>query len=88
MTVSIGSYNVPNRYVPVGLNAADSLLQKKYLVYLYKQIKNYLGLNSIVIYNPIKPVNYLPNIEKDIFYIFVGRARSPNKRVKEIIFPL
>ena len=31
MSVSIGEYNVPRRYVPVGLTAADSLLQKKYL---------------------------------------------------------
>ena len=41
-----------------------------------------------VIYNPIKPVFYNPNIQKDIFSLFVGRARSPNKRVIELIKPL
>ena len=29
--VKIGNYTVPKRYVPVGLTAHDSLLQKKYL---------------------------------------------------------
>ena len=31
MSVSLGAYKVPRRYVPVGLTAVDSLLQKKYL---------------------------------------------------------
>ena len=31
-SVSLGPYKVPRRYVPVGLTAVDSMLQKKYLV--------------------------------------------------------
>lgn len=39
MSVSIGSYKVPRRYVPVGLTAVDSLLQKKYLTRSRKAYK-------------------------------------------------
>ena len=39
MTVSLGPYKVPNRYVPAGLTAADSLLQKKYLMRSRKAYK-------------------------------------------------
>ena len=30
MSISLGKYTVPKRYIPVGLTAVDSLLQKKY----------------------------------------------------------
>ena len=42
MSILLGKYKVPNRYIPVGLVAADSLLQKKYLLRsrkLYKKGK-------------------------------------------------
>lgn len=39
MSVLLGKYKVPKRYVPVGLVAADSLLQKKYLMRSRKAYK-------------------------------------------------
>lgn len=51
-------------------------------------IKIHFNIEANVIYNPIKDVKYRPEIEKDIISIFVGRANSPNKRVKEIVYPL
>ena len=39
MSVSIGPYKVPRRYVPVGLTAIDSRLQKKYLTRSRKAYK-------------------------------------------------
>lgn len=51
-------------------------------------IKNYLNIEAAVVYNPIKPVYYVPEIKKDILALFVGRALAPNKRVMEIVYPL
>ena len=39
MSVLLGKYTVPKRYVPVGLVASDSLLQKKYLLRSRKAYK-------------------------------------------------
>lgn len=51
-------------------------------------IKQFLGIDAEVIYNPIKDV-YPLNLEtRKIFALFVGRALAPNKRVKDIIYPL
>lgn len=44
-----------------------------------KAIKKFLNLNSYVIYNPIKYVNYL-NIKKENAFMAVGRLADPNKR--------
>jgi hypothetical protein len=39
MSVLLGKYKVPKRYIPVGLVATDSLLQKKYLMRSRKAYK-------------------------------------------------
>jgi glycosyltransferase involved in cell wall biosynthesis len=46
-----------------------------------KQLKNILGFNSTVIYNPSKPTYSLGDTNKKTFpFLYVGRANSPNKR--------
>lgn len=52
-----------------------------------RDVKTYFNVDAAVVYNPIKQV-YPLGLKKDIFAIFVGRSNSPNKRVKEIIWPL
>lgn len=42
-------------------------------------IKNYLNLDSYVVYDAIKDVSNL-NSKKDIPFLYVGRANDPNKR--------
>lgn len=51
-------------------------------------IQKYFNIYAEVIYNPVKPVYYMPDAKQDILALFVGRAMAPNKRVREIIFPL
>lgn len=51
-------------------------------------IKLFLDIDADVIYNPIKPIFPLKKDSRKIFSLFVGRAHAPNKRVKEIIYPL
>lgn len=51
-------------------------------------IKEYFNIDADVIYNPIKPVSLLPNIDRDILCIFVGRCNASNKRVRELLWPL
>lgn len=51
-------------------------------------IKKYFNIDAQVIYNPIKPVYIVPNLKRDIFSLFVGRALSPNKRVMSLVLPL
>lgn len=53
-----------------------------------KDIKDYFDIDAAVIYNPIKPVYYISDLKRDIPFLFVGRALSPNKRVIEILRPL
>jgi len=42
-------------------------------------IKKYIGLNSYIIYNPVKDVSFL-NLRKEKFFMAVGRLADPNKR--------
>lgn len=45
MSISLGKYTVPKRYIPVGLTAVDSLLQKKYLMRSRKSYKKGVYIN-------------------------------------------
>ena len=56
--------------------------------YTQSQLKRYFLIDAPVIYNPIKPVYYIPNTPKTIFSLFVGRLGAVNKRAKEILWPL
>lgn len=42
-------------------------------------LKKYLGLNSYIIYNPIKDITFL-NLKKEHAFMSVGRLADPNKR--------
>jgi glycosyltransferase involved in cell wall biosynthesis len=42
-------------------------------------LKRYLGLNSYIIYNPIKDITFL-NLKKEHAFMSVGRLADPNKR--------
>ncbi len=53
-----------------------------------QDIYNHFLLDASVIYNPVKSVHYIPETKKDIMCLFVGRCRAPNKRVREILWPL
>ena len=44
-----------------------------------KNIEKYLGLKSFVVYDAIKDVQNV-NLEKNIDFLYVGRANDPNKR--------
>lgn len=49
------------------------------------KLKNFLGLDSIVIYNPLKISYRKPEIKKDVFAVFCGRLNDPNKRFNLVI---
>ena len=51
------------------------------------QLKDYLGLDSHVIYQPIKPVGYIRSSGREYKYLIVGRNRDPNKKHAEITLP-
>lgn len=44
------------------------------------QINEILNLDAEVIYNPIKDINYDPQIRKDIPFLYIGRANDIRKR--------
>lgn len=48
--------------------------------YTQSQVKQHLGFDSEVIYQPIKPVFKIEKVEKDIDFLMVGRLRDANKR--------
>lgn len=49
-----------------------------------KQIKDYLNLGSEIIYTPVKNVYLDSNIDKDILFLYVGRANDIRKNFKLI----
>lgn len=59
------------------LTRADLILSNSQTV--KNNIKNYLNLDSYVVYDAIKDVSNL-NSKKDIPFLYVGRANDPNKR--------
>lgn len=60
------------------LPLADKITTISYKV--RKDIKDYLNLDAEVIYYPIRPVKYIPNIPKTIDFFINGRVLDPNKR--------
>jgi len=53
-----------------------------------KSVFEVYGVDSTVIYNPIKPVSRLDNVEKHFFGAFVGRKLDPNKNCAAAIHAL
>ena len=47
---------------------------------IQNQVKEYLDLDSVVVYDAIKDVSYNPEIKKEIDFIIIGRNLDPNKR--------
>ena len=56
---------------------ADIILSNSQTV--KNNIKKYLGLDSFVVYDAIKDVKNI-NLDKDIPFLYIGRANDPNKR--------
>lgn len=56
---------------------ADLILSNSQTV--KNNLKKYLGLESFVVYDAIKDV-YNSSLEKDITFLYIGRANDPNKR--------
>lgn len=52
-------------------------------VFVQKQIKTFIGLDAVVIYNPIQDITFIEDpdilVKKNAF-LYVGRAEDPNKR--------
>lgn len=77
--------DIPKKYYPnLNLEELKSKLLKADIVttiseFSKKQVVNYLNINPIVIYNPIKDV-YNQNLERDIDFLYVGRLYEDNKR--------
>ncbi len=53
-----------------------------------KDILEQFNLIADTVYNPIKPVYYIPDMPRNILCIFVGRCNAINKRKNEILWPL
>lgn len=53
-----------------------------------KDVLDQFKLIADVIYNPIKPVYYIPDMPRNILCLFVGRCNAGNKRKNEILYPL
>ena len=48
--------------------------------FVQKQVKEILGLESIVVYDAIKEIKHLPHIQKTFDFLMVGRVADSNKR--------
>ncbi len=69
------------------LEKADLILANS--KYVQKDIKEKLGLESVVVYDCIKDLEILPDTKKEIDFLAVGRLQSPEKRawlIKEFMF--
>ncbi len=86
LDLQLNNHNYSLEKLKLQLNQADKVTCISRTV--QKQLLDLLGVQAEVIYNPMKPVSYIPDNPRDFFSLFVGRALSPNKRVTEIVFPL
>jgi len=77
--------DIPKKYYPeINLEELKSKLTKANIIttiskFSQDQIKYYLDLNSIIIFNPVKNVHNM-NLKRDINFLYVGRLYEPNKR--------
>ena len=66
----------------------EQLLQADIITCISETVKNqiyeYLKLDSHVIYNPVKDITF-DNLEKNISFLYVGRANDKNKRFDLIV---
>jgi glycosyltransferase involved in cell wall biosynthesis len=62
----------------------NQLFQSDYITCISKTVQNQieenLQLESHIIYNPVKDIYHMPEIEKSFPFFYVGRARCQNKR--------
>jgi len=77
--------DIPKKYYPeINLEELKAKLKQADIIttiskFSQNQIKEYLNLNSIIIFNPIKNV-FKMNLKKEIDFLYVGRLYEPNKR--------
>jgi len=77
--------DIPKKYYPeINLEDLKDKLKKADIIttiskFSQDQIKEYLNLNSNIIFNPIKNVANI-NIKREIDFLYIGRLYEPNKR--------
>jgi glycosyltransferase involved in cell wall biosynthesis len=82
--------DIPKKYYPnFDLDKLRKELERADIIttisaFSQNQIKDFLGLDSKIIFNPIKDVSF-KNYEKDIGFIYIGRLWENNKRFSLVL---
>ena len=85
--LNIGQFDLENLKKQLDYANAITTISKT----VQAQIKDFLGLDSKVIYNPAKDVYEIPGMYQKcefLKFLHVGRRDDPNKRYYDIIVPL